>query len=341
MIGQDNHEVERKTLAILGVLNASREPLGGRAIADRLGLQGINLCERTVRYHLKLMDERGLTQFEGRRDGRSITPKGIEELESALVGDRMGSIASKMEALSYQSTLDSGNGSGQVPINTSIIDAFDLNATVDAMQVAFDAGFYISDRVTVAYGGESLGAGVIPAGRVGLATVSSIAVIGALLKEGIPLDPRFGGILEIKHGQPVRFVELIEYSGCSLNPMEIFAVSKFTSVRSASSIGNGRILAHFHEIPAVCRDAAELVIENVRNIGINGLITLGQPNEPICEMSVEPNKVGMVLHSGLNPLAAAIEMGINVMPHAMSGVIGTNQLVSYKQLEVDTECIEY
>jgi repressor of nif and glnA expression len=345
MIGQDNHEVERKTMAILGVLNASREPLGGRAIADRLGLQGINLCERTVRYHLKLMDERGLTRFEGRRDGRSITPKGIEELESALVGDRMGSIASKMKALSYQSTLDPGNGSGQLPINTSIIVTLDLNAAVDAMQIAFDAGFCVSDRVTVAYSGAGLGAGVIPAGRVGLATVSSIAVIGALLKEGIPLDPRFGGVLEIKNGEPVRFIELIEYSGCSLNPIEILAISKLTSVRLASSTGNGRILAHFHEIPALCRGAAESVIEKIGNIGLKGLIILGEPNESVCEIPVEPNKVGMVLQSGLNPVAAAIEAGINVMLHAMSGMIDIRQLASYKGLkgqpEVDSKCAEY
>lgn len=334
MIGQDNHEVERKTVAILRVLNASKEPLGGHAIADRLGLQGINLCERTVRYHLKLMDERGLTQFEGRRDGRSITPKGIEELESALVSDRMGSIASKMEALSYQSTLDSSSGSGQVPINTSIIAAVDLNATVDAIQNAFDAGFCISNLVAVANSGECLGEQIIPEGKVGLATVSSITVIGALLKEGIPLDPRFGGVLEIKHGQPVRFIELIEYSGCSLNPVEVFAVSKLSSVRLASNTGNGKILAHFHEIPALCRDAAESVIEDARNIGINGLITLGQPNASVCEISVEPNKVGMVLQSGLNPVASAIEAGIDMTPHAMNGVIDTSQLVSYRQLEV-------
>jgi repressor of nif and glnA expression len=336
VLGQDNHDVERKTLAILGVLNASKEPLGGRAIADRLVLQGINLCERTVRYHLKLMDERGLTRFEGRRDGRSITPKGIEEIESALIGDRMGSISSKIKALSYQSKLDPKYGSGQVPVNTSIIDAVDLNTAVDAMQIGFDAGLCVSDRVAVAYGGECLGMGIIPIGRVGLATVSSITLIGALLKEGIPLDPRFGGILEIKNGQPVRFVELIEYSGCSLNPIEIFAISKLTSVKLASSTGNGKILAHFHEIPALCRDAAESVIENAKNIGIDGLISLGQLNASVCEVPVEPNKVGMVLQSGLNPVAAAIEAGIDMTPHAMNGVIDTSQLVSYRQLEVDS-----
>jgi repressor of nif and glnA expression len=291
------------------------------------------------------MDERGLTQFEGRRDGRSITPKGIEELESALVGDRMGSIASRMEALAYQSTLDSSNGSGQVPINTSIIDTRDLDAAVEAVQIAFDAGFCVSDRVIVAYSGEGLGAGIIPAGRVGLATVSSIAVIGALLKEGIPLDPRFGGILEIKSGEPVRFVELIEYSGCSLNPIEIFATSKLTSVRRASDTGNGRILAHFHEIPLLCRDAAESVIGNIRTIGLEGLIILGEPNEPVCEMPVEPNKVGMVLQSGLNPVAAAIEAGLKITTHAMSGMIDVSRLASCRQLKtrskVDSKCGEY
>ena len=80
MIGQENRQVERKVIAILKALSDSPEPLGGRVIARRLGEFGIDLSERTVRYHLKLMDEQGLTRSIGRRDGRAITQKGVEEI---------------------------------------------------------------------------------------------------------------------------------------------------------------------------------------------------------------------------------------------------------------------
>jgi repressor of nif and glnA expression len=67
MIGQEAPDVERKVVAILRVLSDSSEPLGGRVISRRLSDFGIELGERAVRYHLKLMDERGLTRPVGGR----------------------------------------------------------------------------------------------------------------------------------------------------------------------------------------------------------------------------------------------------------------------------------
>ena len=106
MIGQETRDVERKAIAILKVLSDSPQPLGGRVIARRLSDLGIDLGERTVRYHLKLMDERGLTSPVGRRDGRIITESGIEEIDSALVGDRLGLVSNKIEMLAYQSSFN-------------------------------------------------------------------------------------------------------------------------------------------------------------------------------------------------------------------------------------------
>jgi len=79
MIGVETQEVERKVISILKILSDSQEPLGARIIAFRLKDYGVELGERAVRYHLKLMDERGLTQLVG-REGRVITESGIEEL---------------------------------------------------------------------------------------------------------------------------------------------------------------------------------------------------------------------------------------------------------------------
>ena len=76
-MGFETQDVERKTTAILRILRDSLEPLGARLISRHLRDHGIELTERAVRYHLKLMDERGFTESVG-RDGRSITQLGLE-----------------------------------------------------------------------------------------------------------------------------------------------------------------------------------------------------------------------------------------------------------------------
>ena len=92
-MGFETQDVERKTIAIMKILRDSSEPLGARVISYHLKDHGVELSERAVRYHLKLMDERGFTESVG-RDGRLITQLGLEELESALVRDKIGFVAS-------------------------------------------------------------------------------------------------------------------------------------------------------------------------------------------------------------------------------------------------------
>ena len=77
MINDSGHQVERKVISILKILSDSPEPLGARLIARRLKEWGVELGERAVRYHLKLMDERGLTESAERWDGRRITLLGV------------------------------------------------------------------------------------------------------------------------------------------------------------------------------------------------------------------------------------------------------------------------
>jgi len=72
VMGFETQDIERKELAILWILNDSRDPLGPRIMGRRLKDQGIELRERAVRYHQKLMDGQGLTQLVG-RDGRLVT----------------------------------------------------------------------------------------------------------------------------------------------------------------------------------------------------------------------------------------------------------------------------
>ena len=331
MIGSDSIGVERKVIAILRVLNESAEPLGARVIARQLKDYGIDLTERAVRYHLKLMDERGLTQGLG-RDGRLITSSGVEELKNALVSDKVGFVINRIELLAFRTTFDWERRSGQVPINISFFPGEKFPQALETMKSAFKADLCVGDLVAVAEEGKKLGEIIIPEGKVGFATVCSIIINGALLKAGIPIDSRFGGILQIRNHKPLRFVELIHYAGSSLDPSEIFIRGKMTSVGEVARKGEGKILANFREIPVQCRPIAETVISRLKEAGLGGLLVMGNTSEPVCEVPVELNRVGMILIGGLNPVAAAEEAGIEAENIAMGSVIDYKQLRSVWEL---------
>ena len=161
-----------------------------------------------------------------------------------------------------------------------------IGQALEAMKDIFRTGLYVSDLVAVAFEGERLGESIVPQDKVGLATVSSTVVNGILLKAGIPLDARFSGLLQIRNNKPLRFIELIEYSGCSLAPAEIFIASRMTSVGEVASKGEGKILANFGEIPAPCKPEVEIILEKLKEAGFSGLAIMGEMSEPICEVPV-------------------------------------------------------
>jgi len=331
-MGFQTQDVERKVISILHVLNDVKEPLGARVIAQHLKDYGVELGERAVRYHLKLMDERGLTQLVGRRDGRVLTEQGVEEVRNALVRDKVGFANTKIELLAYRTGFDIEKRCGQIPVNASFFPKEKFNRALHAMKSTFEAGLCVSDRVAVAQEGELLGELIVPEGKVGLATVCSIVINGTLLKAGVPVDSRFAGILQIRNHKPLRFVELIRYDGCSLDPSAIFIRARMTSVREVVRKGDGKILANFREIPAPCRPTAEAILARLSEAGLHGLLLMGDTSEPLCEVPVEPNKIGMILIVGLNPIAAAEEVGIEAENLTMSTAMEYQNLVRIQEL---------
>lgn len=332
MIGQDSHEVERKVISILRILSESPHPLGAKLIARRLKEYGVELGERAVRYHLKLMDERGLTRPLQRRDGREITPLGIEELNNALVVDKVGFVLEQIELLTFRTSFDIERGSGLVPVNVSFFPEQRFTEAIQVMKEVFRAGLCVSDLVAVASEGEKLGEVLVPKGKVGLATVCSLIINGSLLKVGIPTDSRFGGVLQIRNNQPLRFVDLIYYSGSTLDPSEVFIRAKMTDVQGVVREGQGKVLANFRELPARCQPLVEEVTNRLKERGLDGLIMMGKPTEAVCGISVGLNKVGMILLGGLTPVAAAGEAGIEIENQAMSTLLDYQDLVKFQEL---------
>jgi len=331
-MGFETHDVERKAISILKILSDSQEPLGARVIAHHLKEYGVELGERAVRYHLKLMDERGLTRLIGRRDGRVLTEQGEEEVKSALVKDKVGFAISRIELLAFRTSFDCEKCCGLIPVNVSFFPNGKFSKALQVMKPAFIEGLCVSDLVAVAQEGEMLGELIVPEGKVGLATVCSIVVNGTLLKVGVPMVSKFSGILQIKNNKPLRFVELIYYSGCSLDPSDVFIRARMTSVGEVAKSGNGKMLATYREIPALCQPIAEEVVAKLKKVGLGGLLVMGNSSESVCETPVELNRIGMILLNGLNPVAVAVEAGIEVENRGMSTVMEYRDLVKVQEV---------
>ncbi|UCB42290.1 MAG: DUF128 domain-containing protein [Dehalococcoidales bacterium] len=331
MIHANQSDAERKIISILRVLSESSQPLGSITIARELERYGIHLSERGVRYHLKIADERGHTQSLG-RDGRMLTPQGLEELKLALAPEQVGFTLQKLELLAFQTTFDPAKQSGQLPINTSLIDKERFSEALAAMKDVIAAGLCVCELVVTASEGEKLGSVVVPSGKIGLATVCSVAINGVLLKAGIPVVSQFGGVLEVKNSKPERFIAVINYAGTSIDPSEQYIHAGMTSVGETARTGSGRILANLREMPAPARSLAVEKIAALKEAGIGGVYVLGNTSEPICQVSVGMNRVGMILLGGLNPLAAAVEAGIEIENIGESGIVDFEQLVSIQDL---------
>jgi HTH-type transcriptional regulator, global nitrogen regulator NrpRI len=324
-------ETERKIISILKVLSESSQPLGSITIAREMERYGIFLSERAIRYHLRITDERGYTHPMG-RDGRMLTPQGVDELRMALAPDQVGFILDKLELLAFRTTFNPVDKSGLVPINTSLFNANEFEKALVIMKEIFKSGLAVSDLVITAHEGEKIGSIVIPHGKIGLGTICSVVVNGVLLKAGIPIESRFGGVLEIRNNKPRRFVALISYSGTSLDPSEQYIRARMTAVTEAARSGSGKILANFREIPAPARSLVDEKIAQLKAAGIHGVYMLGNTSEPICQIAVGLNRVGLVMVGGLNPVAAVVEAGIEVENMAESGLVEFSQLKNIKEL---------
>ncbi len=315
--------VELKLIEILRILHESKKPIGARTISDILHERGYPLGERAVRYHLRILDERGLTKREGYA-GRSLTEKGEQELKNALVGARLGFIITRIEELIYQTDLDLETGRGKVIVNTSIIDKNDFEAALEIMREVASAGYVTSPHFHVIEEEEGLGDIYIPEGRLGIATLCSITIDGILLKNGIPSITRFGGTLEIKDGKPRAFQDLISYSGTTLDPIKICLSRRMTSISSVLETGNGLVLANLRDIPVSALSEAKKVLETTRKHSVNGVIKPIERSIPGAPISRQ--KVGIVIYAGINMMVAVEEKGIPVENHPVSNLLKLEEM---------------
>lgn len=324
-------KAKRRAVGILRALHEAGRPLGASRIARELEAMGTDMSQRTVRYYLAMTDREGFTRSRGKK-GREITPAGEEELANSFVAEKVGYISAKVDELAYQMTFQVRRAAGSIILNISTVPAARIAEAVGAMEAVFEAGLGMGRLAALGRPGEMLGRLRVPDDCFAIGTVCSVTLNGALLAAGIPAVSRFGGLLEVADGQPVRFTEMIHYEGSSLDPLEIFISGHMTRVSEAARTGHGIIGASFREVPAVAVPAVRKIGAKLDRLGLGGLLALGKPNRPFLDIPVHEGRAGLVVVGGLNPVAAVEESGIPTHNKALTSLYEFDQLVPYEQL---------
>lgn len=322
---------KRKEILILNILKSAKGRLSSSRLAEELGSLGQEVSERSVRFYLQRMAAAGLTESNGKR-GYAITARGRQEIESFKVLEKVGFLSAKIDQLSYRMNFTLYTASGTVLINITLVEANLLAKNIPLIQRVYENGYTMGRLLTLIGPGESCGDVRVPEGMIGLGTVCSITLNGVLLKHGIPVTSRFGGLLELVDKKPSRFVEIVMYDGTSIDPLEIFIRSGMTNCLDLIQTGNGRIGASFREFPAESRDAVEQLAEKMTMIGLGGLVKIGMPGQSVLDIPVSEGRVGAIVIGGLNPVSILEERGVRAYSRAMAGLIDFNRLFRYEEL---------
>jgi len=325
-------KIKKKQQSILNILSKVDLPLSSSKIADELKTLGYDISQRTVRFYLVKMDQAGFTENIKKR-GRKITELGLNELDSSSIIDRVGFLSSKIDQLTYAMDFDLNKKTGNVVVNLSLIEPHRVMDCLEMMNRVFEYGFAMGHLVTLFGPGERVGHLTIPENMIGFGTVCSITVNGVLLKYGIPTNSRFGGLLELQEKKATRFVEIINYDGTSIDPLEVFIRSGMTDYVGAVKTGNGLIGASFREFPAQSRDLVIELAEKLDYVGLGCLMRIGQPSQPLLEVPVSEGRIGSIMVGGLNPVAILEETGVRIHLKALAGLVDFNKLFHYTELK--------
>ena len=293
-------ESEYRMIEILRVLAKREQPTGSKVIADELKEKGFNLGERAVRYHMQILDEKGYTEKKG-YSGRVITDLGREKLEKGLIYDQVDFIYSKFEEMIYLTDFTYMTQQGNVVVNTSTIYN---EESVKIMKEIYKSGLSVSPYVNIKEDKIT--------GEIEVTTICGTTIDGVLLKEGIPTQPQYGGLLKIEDYKPVKFTEIISYKKTSVTPLDAFANSNLTSVLDVINNGCGLIPANFRLIPGVARERTIEIINELAKIGIGGVIGLSEEGEDLLGLPVPEGMVGMAIIGGITPFCAVKEMGEDI-----------------------------
>ena len=189
---------------------------------------------------------------------------------------------------------------GNIISNISYINSDDLDSALTIMEDAYNSNpKYINPYYSIIETPDD--------DRIGIGTICSLSIDGILIKNGIMSNPKYGGLLELT--EPPLFVDLISYTGSTVDPHIVFLSKEMSSI--TSNIGPNKILASLKEIPYIARDYSVELLDTLNKIGFS-IYKIGKPRELTYNAKVDNYNFGIVAGSGLNTIGAIKEKGIEV-----------------------------
>lgn len=315
----ESYEVSSRELEILRVLSESSNPLSSSMIRRELEKRGLFLSERTIRYHLKSLELKGLA-LRHVKGGRVITEKGLDVLSSALVSQRVGFVATRFLSMAYSVTYDPDSNAGNVVVNVLIMDKDFGDKALEVTKQLEETGMLTAPYVKVLDEEEEYHGIYVSKGRMALLTVCDLTIDGILIRSGIPVFFKYGGLVQVVNKKPLRFIELISYEGTTIPPLELLIRSRLTSVTKVLKTGTGTLPVASREIIAEARDKTLQVLSKLTSKGWGGILSISAPDEPILGVPVSMGRFGLCMIGGLTPGAALLEEGVKVEvfgPHCL------------------------
>lgn len=229
---------------------------------------------------------------------------------------------SRIDELMYGVDFNPKNGEGKIIANLTVVHRDDLNDVLEIFSRAVAADLSPSPFVTLIDGVE-LGFGD---DEICICTTCSITLDGILLKSGIPVNLRFGGVVEVVENHPTRFTDMLLYEGTTIDPLEVLISQDLTSVTRMMNTGSGAILANMREVPMIAKAMVEEKIAELESAGFNGVLEFGEPNSEVLSVELSRDHIGIAVLGGTNLAAAAIEEGYQLKTHAMSMLIDHKEM---------------
>jgi hypothetical protein len=324
-------KTQRHRVEILRVLSRLATRSSSARISQVLEAAGYPLSERAVRLYLRQLEQDGLTASQGRQ-GHVLTPGGWSALRSAHVSEGVGFLSARIDQMTFAMSFDLATRTGSVVVNVSLVDPKLLASCAGQVCDVFARGYAMGTRLALLAPGETVGQVTVPPGCVGFCTVCSVTLNGVLLKHGIPTTSRFGGLLELRQGCAMRFVEMIYYDGTTIDPLEVFIRGRMTDYLGAVGTGNGLIGASFRELPADSREVVQNLRERLSAVGLGGLLEVGLPGQAVVGQAVPVGRLGAVIVGGLNPIAILEELGHRLESRALAGLLDYHRLFPFEEL---------
>jgi repressor of nif and glnA expression len=228
----------------------------------------------------------------------------------------------RIENLMQQVSFDPAGMKGKIITNTSLVKKEKLNDTLAVFYDTIQIGLAVSPLIKIIDEGK----------KVIIKTACSLTICGVLLKHGIPMRPKGGGLIEVAERDPTRFTDMLMYWATTIDPIDVLTAQGLTDIMGMMRTGNGRILGNLHEAPMLTRDTIEEVLDLLSQVEFAGILELGEPNVNVLGISVERDHLGIALVGGTNLVAAARESGIKVEHESISDLTEVSEMKHIEDL---------